>query len=65
VVNGKDLPISTKHSIAICNFIRGKKIEESVAKLNEVLNFKRALPMKGEIPHRKGKIMSEDIRLMQ
>lgn len=58
VVFGKDLPISTKHAIAICNFIRGKKAEEAIMLLEEVAHFKRALPMKGEIPHRKGKIMS-------
>jgi len=58
IVNAKDVPISTKHSIAICNFIRGKGIEEANFMLQEVVKMKKALPMKGEIPHRKGKIMS-------
>jgi len=58
IVNGKDLPISTKHSMALCNFIKGRSIEEAVYFLEEVVKFKKALPMKGEIPHRKGKIMS-------
>jgi len=58
VVYGKDLPISTKHCIAICNFIKGKKIDEAVHLLGEVLTMKKAVPMKGEIPHRKGRIMS-------
>ena len=58
VVNGKDIPISTKHAIAICDFIRHKTIEEAMFLLSEVLQFKRAVPMKGEIPHRKGNIMS-------
>lgn len=58
VVNGKSLPISTKYSVAICKFIKNKPIEKAVADLNEVLKFKKAIPMKGEIPHRKGKIMS-------
>ena len=57
-VNAKDLPISTKHSMAICNWIRGKKIEESIYFLEQVAKFKKPLPMKGEIGHRKGKIMS-------
>lgn len=58
VAYGKDLTLSTKHCIAICNFIRGKKIDRAISLLGEVLQMKRAVPMKGEIPHRKGKIMS-------
>lgn len=58
VVFGKDLPISTKHAIAICNFIRGMTIDEAIFLLNDVIKMKKAIPMKGEIPHRKGKIMS-------
>ena len=58
VVNGRDLPISTKHSIAICNFIRGRRVDEAIFILDEVSRFRRVLPMKGEIPHRKGKVMS-------
>ncbi len=58
IVFGKDLGISTKHSIAICRFIRGKKAEEAISLLEEVSRMKKAIPMKGEIPHRKGKMMS-------
>lgn len=58
VVNGKGVPISTKTAMAICRFIKRKPIEKAVADLQEVLLFKRAVPMKGEIPHRKGRIMS-------
>jgi len=59
VINAKDLPISTKHSIALCNFIRNKDIEESIKKLDMVKNKRLPLPMRGEIPHKKGKgIMS-------
>ncbi len=58
IVNGKDLGISTKHSIAICNFIRGKDVDSAISMLEPVLQKKKAVPMKGEIPHRKGKIMS-------
>jgi ribosomal protein L22 len=57
VVNGISLPISTKDSVAICRFIKGKTIEKAIADLEEVLKFKKAIPMKGEIPHRKGKGM--------
>jgi ribosomal protein L22 len=59
IVNGISLPISTKTSAAICKFIKGKTIEKAIADLEEVLNFKRVIPMTGEIPHKKGKgIMS-------
>lgn len=59
IVNGISVPISTIDSIFICRFIKGKTIEKAIADLEEVLKFKRAIPMTGEIPHRKGKgIMS-------
>jgi len=57
IVNGRDLSLSTKQCIAICNFIRGKTIDKAISQLGEVLEMKRAIPMKGEIPHRKGKGM--------
>jgi ribosomal protein L22 len=53
-VTGKDLPISTKHSIAICRFIRNRKVDDAVSILQDVSNLKKAVPMKGELPHRKG-----------
>lgn len=58
VVNGKDLPISKKHAIAICNYIKGKEVDKAIEELNDVKNFKKAISMKGEIPHRKGNMMS-------
>ncbi len=58
VVNISGLPVSTKHSIAICNFIREKNIDNAIAILEPVQMLKRAIPMKGEIPHRKGNMMS-------
>ncbi len=57
-VNGKDLRISTKQAIAICNFIRKKDIETAINELQKAEKMKIPIPMKGEIPHRKGKIMS-------
>ena len=54
IVNGKNLPISTKYSVAICKFIKRKKIENAISDLEQVLAYKKAVPMKGEIPHRKG-----------
>ncbi len=57
VVNGISLPISTKDSVAICRFIKRKTIDKAISDLEEVQNFKKAIPMTGEIPHRKGKGM--------
>jgi ribosomal protein L22 len=49
--------LSTKKSVAICKFIRGKTIDRAIADLEEVKQMKKAIPMKGELPHRKGKGM--------
>jgi ribosomal protein L22 len=56
-VNGISLPISTKDSVAICKFIKRKSIDKAISDLEEVEKFKKAIPMTGEIPHRKGKGM--------
>jgi ribosomal protein L22 len=58
VVNGRDVGISTKHAVAVCDFIRGKNVDDALKDLDEVSKMKRAIKMKGEIPHRKGKMMS-------
>ncbi len=57
IARGVSLPISKKHSMYICNFIKNKTIDGAIADLQEVIKFKRAIPFKGEIPHRKGKGM--------
>jgi len=58
VMNSYNVPISTKYSMAICKFIKGKTIEDAQKYLEDVIRVKKAIPMKGEIPHRKGKMMS-------
>ena len=57
LVNGSSLHISTKHAIAICNFIKGKNIESAISELEKAEKMKIPIPMRGEIPHKKG-IMS-------
>ena len=52
---GRDAGISTKHAIAICDAIRGKKADDALALMENVVKKKRAIAMKGEIPHRKEK----------
>ncbi len=43
---GRDLPISTKKSIEICNHLRGKKLEWAKKVLEEVQKERKAIPMK-------------------
>ena len=57
IVMVKNIPISTKHSAAICKFIKNKKIDGAINDLEAVLKFKKVVPMRGEIPHRHGKGM--------
>ncbi len=60
VARGRDLPVSKKHSMEIIRFIKGKKIDEAMLILQRVLKKKQAIPFRGyEIPHRKGKGISE------
>ncbi len=54
ILNATDLHVSTKESVDICNFIRKKKVEQASYELGEIAAMKRALPMKGELPHRHG-----------
>ncbi len=58
VARGFSLPISKKHSMYISNAIKGKKIDDAISYLQGVIKFKYPVPMKGEIPHRRGSIMS-------
>ena len=56
-VVGKDLPISVKHSIEICNFIRGKNLHNAVEYLKKVVELKAAIPytrMNRGVGHRPG-----------
>jgi len=54
---GDGVHASKKHCMYISEFIKGKSIDQAIAELNQVINFKRAVPFKGEIPHRRGKGM--------
>jgi len=53
VVRSNSASISMKHAMAICNFIKGRKLDFSVKFLGDVMTLKKAVPMKGEIPHRR------------
>ncbi len=52
---GRSVPISTKDAKFVCKFIKNKRIGDAIRDLEQVEAGKKAVPMKGEIPHRKGK----------
>jgi len=54
VVHGKSLPISTKYAVAIAYFIKNIRIDEAMENLEKVMKKQMAVPMKGELAHRKG-----------
>lgn len=56
---GRDLSISTKHSIEICRFLRNRSVQKAKYILREVISKKQAVPAKifrGGASHRPGKI---------
>ena len=57
-INIENLKVSTKVAISICKFMLNKKIEKEIKEIEEVTKMRRAIPMKGEYAHRKGKMMS-------
>lgn len=59
VANARSVKISKKYSVAICKMIKGKKIDEAIKMLEEVIVMKRAVRMENrEVGHKKGKGMS-------
>ena len=58
LARGLNLHASKKHCMYISDFIKGKPIDQAIKELQEVIAMKRAIPFKGEIPHRKGNMMS-------
>ena len=52
---GVNLPISTKDAKFVCKFVVKKRIGDAIRDLEQVERGRKAVPMKGEIPHRKGK----------
>ncbi len=58
---GRDLPVSTKQAIEICNFIRKMDVSRAMQILEEVQQEKRAIPFKrftNGLGHRRGKMSS-------
>jgi ribosomal protein L22 len=57
LVRAPNLPISKRQGMYLCAFMKGKRIDQVITELGEVINLKRAVPFKGEVPHRKGRGM--------
>lgn len=53
-VNVTGAHVSTKYAIAICEFVRRKRIEDAIADLENVLVKKMHIPMRGEYAHKRG-----------
>lgn len=49
-----NLPFSLKHSVALCRFIKNRNPDNAIELLSKVIKKKIAVPITGEIPHRKG-----------
>lgn len=45
-VNGRLMPISTKQAIEICNFIRGRKVNDAIKLLEGVIKKDSAIPFR-------------------
>lgn len=57
VARGMNLPISTKKSVDICKFVKGKTIDKAKMRLNQVLEHKEAVPVRRhrqDVPHKPG-----------
>jgi ribosomal protein L22 len=57
VAFGRNLHMSKKHGVYICRFIKNKKVDDALKDLEDVRKMKKAVPFRGEIPHRRGKGM--------
>lgn len=60
-VLGKDLGISTKVSIEICNYLRGRKVSVAKKLMKEAMELKTPIPFKrftDGVGHRKGRLTS-------
>ena len=58
IARGDGLRMSKRHGMYICSFIKNKNIDTAIEELEKVKKMKIAIPFKGEIPHRKGDMMS-------
>ncbi|MFC1801114.1 50S ribosomal protein L22 [Nanoarchaeota archaeon] len=58
-VIGRDLSISTKHSVEVCRALRGKNLQKAKEFLRDVIEKKAAVPYRrynDDLGHKKGKV---------
>jgi len=59
VARGVGLRVSPKQCIYVCKIVRGKSPDAAVARLQDVIDERRAVPMAGlEVGHKKGRGMA-------
>ena len=54
---GRELRVSYKYAVELCRELRGKKLEKAKGYLEDIMNMKRALPLrrfKKGVAHRRG-----------
>lgn len=54
---GVSVRASKRQCMYISSFIKGKTVDVAIQDLEKVIAMKKAVPFKGEVPHRKGKGM--------
>lgn len=58
-VLGRDISISTKHSVEVCRALRGKNLQKAKVFLKKVIDKKEAVPYRRynkDLGHKKGKV---------
>jgi ribosomal protein L22 len=59
IANGYSMRISPKYAKYTCRVVKGKSPQAAIARLQEVIDMKRPVPMAGlEVAHQKGKGLS-------
>jgi len=57
IASGRDLRISFKHAVEVCNSIRGLPLKKAKELLEDVIDMKRPIPFRRfhkKVPHHKG-----------
>lgn len=52
IAKGTNLSASKKHCMYLCEYIKNKPIDQAIKEMQEVVELKRVIPMRGEVPHR-------------
>jgi large subunit ribosomal protein L22 len=58
-IAGRNMPVSTKHSVEIARFLKGKQIDVAIRRLQASIDAKQAIPFRRylrSISHKPGKI---------